>query len=203
MELLPAHKESYSSWFREHWFPVLIVSISVLTFTLAFVLFIKSTQTVDPIRFSSEESGRQASYSATMIAVDIAGAVVSPGVYALPEGSRVDDVISLAGGISNDADTEKIAKNINKASFVTDGMKLFIPQKSVSLRMESENSTGADDLISVNDASKKELESLSGVGPVTAEKIIDGRPYNALEDLINRKIIGISVWEKIQGDIML
>ena len=58
-------------------------------------------------------------------------------------------------------------------------------------------------MVSVNSASQSELESLPGIGPVTAGKIIDGRPYNQVEELLERKIVGKATFEKIKNLISL
>ena len=135
------------------------------------------------------------------IFVDISGAVNETGVYAFSQDERISDAIKAAGGLTDDANHEYIDKNVNQAQKLTDGMKLYFPfedeEVSTVLGSSSESeSTGG--LININSASKSQLESLPKIGPVTAEKIIAGRPYNGVEDLLIRKVVGNSVFEQIK-----
>ena len=139
------------------------------------------------------------------IFVDIGGAVKNPGVYQVSEDTRFFRVIEMAGGLSEEAD----ADHVNRASFVEDGQKIIIPVKG------SENNDGltsadtapssADTgLININTASADELKSLSGIGDVTAEKIIEYRSSKAFkskEDIMSVDGIGSKTFEKIQDDI--
>ena len=138
------------------------------------------------------------------IFVDIGGAVKNPGVYQVSEDTRLFQVIEMAGGLSEEAD----ADHVNRASFVEDGQKIIIPVKG------SENNDGltsadtapssADTgLININTASADELKSLSGIGDVTAEKIIEYRSSKAFkskEDIMSVDGIGSKTFEKIQDD---
>jgi competence protein ComEA len=137
--------------------------------------------------------------STSLIKVDVAGAVVKPGVYELESEARLEEAIALAGGFSSSANSSWVAKNINLASKITDGQKIYI------LSLGERDSSGAalgsqtvSDKVNVNFASAKELDSLPGVGAVTAEKIISLRPYNTLEDLLNKKAVGKATYEKIK-----
>ena len=139
------------------------------------------------------------------IFVDIGGAVKNPGVYQVSEDTRLFQVIEMAGGLSEEAD----ADHVNRASFVEDGQKIIIPVKG------SENNDGltsadtapssADTgLININTASADELKSLSGIGDVTAEKIIEYRSSKAFkskEDIMSVDGIGSKTYEKIKDDI--
>ncbi len=139
------------------------------------------------------------------ISVDIEGAVVKPGVYKISADSRIQDALASAGGLSAKADREWVSKNLNLASKVNDEDKIYIPEvgelaTSSNVLGASVNSSG---LISINNASEKELDSLPGVGVVTAGKIIKGRPYKALEDLLNLKIVSSKVFSEIKDKITL
>ena len=139
------------------------------------------------------------------IFVDIGGAVKNPGVYQVSEDTRLFQVIEMAGGLSEEAD----ADHVNRASFVEDGQKIIIPVKG------SENNgglTSADTavssadtgLVNINTASADELKSLSGIGDVTAEKIIEYRSSNVFkskEDIMSVDGIGSKTFEKIKDDI--
>ena len=141
--------------------------------------------------------------------VEVAGAIAHPAVYALAPGSRIGDAIKAAGGFTLEADTDYVARIINQAARVTDGMKIYIPKKGESsdhgqaLGANTSQKSTSSSLrrINVNTASKAELDSLPGVGEVTAEKIISGRPYQRVEELLEKKIVNSGVWEKIKDQI--
>lgn len=136
------------------------------------------------------------------IVVHITGAVPRPGVYALPKGARVQDVISAAGGFL--AEAEKT--NINLAALVEDGEKLDIPfiegASPVLATPEEAVVVTTTELININTASQAELESLPGIGPTTAQKIIEYRdangPFLNTEDIINVSGIGPGTYERIK-----
>jgi DNA uptake protein ComE-like DNA-binding protein len=135
------------------------------------------------------------------IYVDISGEVVNPGVYKLIEGMRINDLIASAGGLTPSSDTNWIASNLNRAEKLRDGMKIFIPAITEN---ESKNSLSAvktinaNTKIDINKADSSELENLPGIGPVTAKKIIDNRPYKRIEDLKENKIVSAKVFEQIK-----
>lgn len=138
------------------------------------------------------------------IVVYITGAVPRPGVYALPEGARVQDVISAAGGFLAEADKELI----NLAQVLEDGERLDIPfaegfSPVLPTPMELPALIEAtSDLININTASSFELETLPGIGPTTAQKIIEYRdlngPFFSTEDIINVSGIGPGTYERIK-----
>jgi len=138
------------------------------------------------------------------IVVHITGAVPRPGVYALPEGARVQDAISAAGGFLAEADKEFI----NLARILEDGEMLEIPYAEgfspvIPTPVQTIITAGSDaDLININTASSLELESLPGIGPTIAQKIIDYRtengPFFSTEDIINVSGIGPGTYERIK-----
>ena len=133
------------------------------------------------------------------IIVDIAGAVEKPGVYTLKAGTRMAEAIEKAGGFTPVADTEWISKTMNMAVKLSDAAKIYIPQKGEKVtNILGTDTSGA---ININSASEGELDKLSGVGPVTAQKIIDGRPYSNLSDLIAKKILTQKAFDKIKDQI--
>ncbi|HSO12462.1 MAG TPA: ComEA family DNA-binding protein [Anaerolineales bacterium] len=138
------------------------------------------------------------------IVVHITGAVPRPGVYALPEGARVQDVISAAGGFLAEADKEFI----NLARILEDGEMLDIPYTEgfspvIPTPVQNVITSGSDtDLVNINTASSFELEALPGIGPTTAQKIIAYRdangPFVSIEDIINVSGIGPGTYERIK-----
>jgi competence protein ComEA len=143
----------------------------------------------------------------TPVIVYITGAVPRPGIYALPEGSRVQDGIAAAGGFLAEAERT----DINLAAFLIDGEELDIPfveGGSPVLPTPVENnpvlpgSGSSSELIDINTASSVELETLPGIGPTTAQKIIEYRQTNgafvSIEDIINVSGIGPGLYERIK-----
>jgi competence protein ComEA len=122
------------------------------------------------------------------VMVHVTGAVASPGVVSLETGSRVEDAVSLAGGLATGADESAI----NLARFVVDGEQIHVPRIGET-----------DQALNLNRASAAELEALPGVGPVLAERIVADRdahgPYVSIEDLKRVSGIGDSVIAKIAG----
>lgn len=160
----------------------------------------------DKVEILGETSG--VATSSAEIVVEVSGAVLTPGVYKLPSGSRINDAIVAAGGLSEDADRSWVEKTINKAAKVLDGQKIYIKEIG-SQKTDTGNGTGniaepaENGLININSASQKELESLSGIGPVYASNIIEHRPYSTIEELVSRKVIGQSVFAKIKDKISI
>lgn len=140
------------------------------------------------------------------VSVDVSGAVKAAGVYKLNDGSRIEDAINAAGGFSQDSDTEYISKYINLAQKLVDGTKIYIPAVGESISASQINQvagTNTSAKININTAAQSELESLAGVGPVTASKIISNRPYQKIEELIDKKVVGKAVFEKIKDSIVV
>ena len=139
------------------------------------------------------------------ITVDVEGAVNKPGVYRLDLGARVGDLVATAGGMTADADTKWIEMNLNRAGKLTDGAKFYIPYKSEILnpKFQINSNSQISNLININTGSQAELESLPGVGPVTAGKIINSRPYGDINELLEKKIVGQKVWGQIKDAISL
>lgn len=137
------------------------------------------------------------------ISVDVSGAVNKPGVYQLKENSRVEDAVVVAGGFSADSNSEYVSKSINLAQKLVDGTKIYIPFRGEAGATVVAGVAGSSttSIININSATQKDLESLSGIGPVTAGKIISNRPYSKIEDLISKKVIGKAVFDKIKNEI--
>lgn len=134
------------------------------------------------------------------ISVDIAGAVERPGVYEIPDDSRVKDVLITAGGLSAKANRNYVSKMVNLAQRVSDAMKLYFPfeGEAVALGSGPQNSYQ----ININSATAAQLDDLPGVGPVTAEKIIAARPYQSISELLSKKIVSNSVYQKIKDRLV-
>lgn len=135
--------------------------------------------------------------------VDISGAVNDPGVYEIISGERVEDLIKKAGGFSASASAEYISKSLNLSQKLSDGMKIYVPFEGESGGFVKGgggviSGVTTQTKVGINSATLSELDTLPGVGPVTAQKIIDGRPYGEVNDLIIKKVVSKSVFEKIK-----
>ncbi|MBI5295155.1 MAG: ComEA family DNA-binding protein [Chloroflexi bacterium] len=138
------------------------------------------------------------------LVVQVVGAVPRPGVYEFPEGARIRDAIDAAGGLLTDADVEAL----NLASLLEDGQKLDIPFVGGPEGTPAPTALGPTatpsnaDLININTATLEQLDSLPGIGPTTAQKIIDYRtangPFARIEDIQNVSGIGPSTFEKLK-----
>lgn len=141
------------------------------------------------------------------IVVDVEGAVLKPGVYTLSSNSRVSEAIIAAHGLSGNADRDWLVKNLNLAAKLTDGAKIYIPRMGEALKSAmggtgiTSTTGGESTQININTASEDLLDSLPGVGRVTAQKIINGRPYSSIDDLLSRKIVGSKVFQEIKEKI--
>ena len=146
------------------------------------------------------------------LVVDIKGEVNNPGVYELDNGKRINDVITLAGGLTVDADVS----NINLGEKITDGMLINIPKKEELIeedetiketKKEVVTTTSKDNKISINNASLNELMKINGIGRVKAESIINYRNTNgkfkSIEELTKVNGIGKATFEKIKDYIKL
>ncbi|MDT4919728.1 MAG: competence protein ComEA [Pseudonocardiales bacterium] len=116
--------------------------------------------------------------SPSVVVVDVAGRVRRPGLYRLPDGSRVDDAVRAAGGALRGVDLS----SLNLAARVVDGQQVLVGGRSAAGAPApgSSGSSGAAGAvpISLNSAGLDQLETLPGVGPVLAQKIIDWRTEN-------------------------
>lgn len=142
--------------------------------------------------------------SQKIISVDVSGAVNAPGVYQLKDGSRIEDAVGAAGGFAEVANQEYISKYLNMAQKLSDGSKVYVPvtgENSLPSGVGSVAGTSINTKVNINTATQAELEALPGIGPVTASKIISDRPYQEVEELLNKKVVGNSVFEKIKGSI--
>lgn len=142
--------------------------------------------------------------SSGMIVVHLSGAVVKPGVYNLNYGTRMNELVERAGGISSEADREYIDKYLNLASVLKDGMKVYIPKVGEAGEQTSDDQikgiqTQSQYLfVNINTASPEELNKLSGIGDVRAKKIVEGRPYGRVEELVEKGVLTQGVFEKIK-----
>lgn len=153
----------------------------------------------------SEDMLSSSSYTSSELVVYVTGAVITPAVYHLHEGDRVADAVAAAGGFSEGAAIEAL----NLARPLVDGEQIHIPDQAAQAATGAAESPGEGAVqtgvtgqggatesgkLNINRASAAELETLDGIGPATAQKIIDSRntdgPFSSIEDLTRVSGIG-------------
>lgn len=205
-------KTKLAQFWKTYRVPIILGLVSILFIIVSLTILIKSVQTSTPITFSSES---EATVAGVMrggeVVVDVSGGIARPGVYTLALGSRVEDAIAAAGGLSGQADNDRLAKVVNRAAKLSDGAKIYIPKLDdtmtgpgpVNDSLTSYNIVTGPGPVSVNAASQSELEALDGVGPSTAKKIISGRPYTDLSELVAKKAMGQALFDKLKSQLTL
>jgi competence protein ComEA len=137
-----------------------------------------------------------------LVVVDVAGAVHRPGLYRLRAGSRIDDAIASAGGPTAKAQLD----TVNLAAPVADGEQIVVPGRGVpGIAAASPSAAGSSPSapLDLNSATLEQLEALPGIGPVTAQKILDYRQqhgaFHSLEELQGVPGIGPAHMAQLKG----
>lgn len=189
-------------------FLFIIICISIYFFTKD-----DQIETVFQNEFYISPNSTENQNTTAEIIVHIDGEVVKPGIVCLPTEARITDAISAAGGLTELADTSKI----NLAYSLQDGQKVYIPSiNDIQAETYIQNDAGdnvivqdssSSSLININSATQSELDSLPGIGPSTASKIIDYRNKNGdfknIEDLMNVSGIGEAKFNNIRDYICI
>ena len=146
------------------------------------------------------------------IHIHMVGAVQRPGVYLLTPGTRLFEGVEAAGGLTSDADPERV----NLAEQLRDGQQVFIPRLGTPVLPSPTPITGSlsrgagslepgHGLININTASAAELDTLPGIGPAYAERIIAYReahgPFSSPAEIVGVKGIGSKTYENIKDRI--
>ncbi|MDP9265215.1 MAG: ComEA family DNA-binding protein [Chloroflexota bacterium] len=142
----------------------------------------------------TEEKAPSASPAAFV--VDVVGAVARPGLVRLPAGSRILDALLAAGGMTGEADLFAL----NKATPLRDGQRIYVPRPGEALPAGSAGSD-AERKIDINQASLAELETLRGIGPSTAARIVQARgqrPFARTDELQTRGLVPARVFADIK-----
>ena len=133
------------------------------------------------------------------IVIDVAGAVRRPGVYRLPAGARVVDAIGRAGGPAGGA----LLEGINRAARLTDGQQVMVPEHGPGGTVASAAAGTEDGPISLGGATVEQLETIDGIGPVTAGKIVEYRDQHgglaSVEQLDQVSGIGPATMESLRA----
>jgi competence protein ComEA len=189
------------------------MGLAVLAFFLAFgsagggaVLVDGTTELNDP-GASAAPAGVAVTQEPEMI-VEIVGAVARPGVFHLPGGARVGDLVEAAGGYSARVDAVRATRELNLAARLNDGDQVRVPSRDdeqpsgpVAGGASGAGQGTANGLVDLNRATAAELEALPGIGPVTANKILSARdeaPFSSVDELRTRKLVGEKTFEKLK-----
>lgn len=160
---------------------------------------------------------------AKTVRVQVSGAVLEPGIYDVPASCRVEEAIAAAGGMTENADSERV----NLVRKVRDGMQIRVPvqkaaqtnrtqrknaqaksglgasttKKSSSTRAGTEKNNSAVQIVRINSASASELQQLPGIGPALAKRIVETRSggrFNSADDLLRVPGIGKAKLAKLR-----
>ena len=172
--------------------------------------------TLDAATQPAASSGDDGTSQDGGLTVYVTGAVNQPGVVTVATGARVADAVNACGGLSPDADGEAI----NMAQAVKDGQQIRVPAKGAQNAAAnggnntasakaggSANSADTGGLVNINTADEKALDTLPGVGPATAQKIIEYREnegaFQSPEDIMKVRGIGKAKYEKMKDKITI
>ena len=215
-----------SEFFITHRETIIKGGVIVLIVLAALIVFLFHTGGNDDIELTQDmelqtaeerETQERPEESDQIVVVDISGAVQKPSVVYLDQGARVEDAIKAAGGLTDAADIS----TVNRAAVLTDGQKIYIPSdgeqeqlieqqtadapQEASPGKETKAPTEAATLVNINTATSEELQSLKGIGPATADKIIEYRTmygaFASIEDIKNVSGIGDKTYENIKDHI--
>ena len=194
----------FDEFFFKNRYLILSILSGLILISLGFLFFrkvgIPSSTKIEVLNASSESKD-----TSSELVVEISGAIERPGVYKLTQGSRIDDLLVVSGGLSVSCDRDWVDKNINRAAKLFDGQKLYIPKVGDDLTTSPilSGGGGVEGFISINSSDLKELIKLPEIGLKYAQKIIDHRPYSNTNELVSKGILSQSIYDKIKDLVTL
>lgn len=172
---------------------IILVAFFTICYVVCMDLVNKYMSSID---FETIESNNEIAPSSTIYSISITGSVVNPGTYTVSKNSTLGYLITLAGGLTSEADITCFNSNV----IVEEGANYYIPPIKID---ENNNSTK----VSLNTANQALLDTLPGIGEVFAKRIIEYRTTNgnfkSIEDLKKVKGIGESLFESLKDLICL
>ena len=196
---------------------IILLNIIIVSMLICFNIFVEEPiiqDTLEEVEIKEEVP----EVEETSVLVDVKGSVKKPGVYEVASQSIVNDCIKLAGGLSNDADTN----TINLSKKVVNEMVIYVPKKEeikeeeplndVEINKEDNLETVLENpsintKVNINSASLSELQTLDGIGEAKAQSIIDYRNqvglFKDIGELMNVSGIGETVFAKIKDNITI
>ena len=202
MEQIRNAYDSISNWWLDlHYTPNQkrgLLALSAFLLLISFFIVVRGNTQPTEVEMSSPVIVQEVE-----ILVDVAGAVNNPGVYSLSGQSRVIDAIKAAGDSAPGADLS----TINLARIVSDGEQIYVDSASTSKSYGSGKKNVRVGPVNLNRASKSQLDSLDGIGPVIAQRIIDYRkvngPFLTIEDIQKVSGIGTAKFAQIKSKIQV
>jgi competence protein ComEA len=219
-------KISLKRLYKEYPYESGLLSLAGLIILASLIAVILTNQPVEAIKTTTVPSSISTRTTETFITVDVSGSVKNPDIYSFTYTPRINDILKRAGGLTDAADTEYIARNFNHARFVSDQEKIYFPSKTETQRnvftedsrtlqylsvvqtsSSPASSSGGNNSsqlkININSASADELDSLEGIGPTFSKAIIDHRPYKNINELVSKKVLKQATFTKIKDSISL
>jgi competence protein ComEA len=225
-------KDKISSFWQNFRAETILILISLLIVLVSLAVFMKvnSEDNQDQFVFEDETGSNvetpRRGVSTNKIFIDLSGAVKKPDVYEVTSGARLKDILILASGLSAEADRNFFARNFNLARILTDQEKIYIPSvQEIAQGLFGEKPVVINQIqprltpnlgstfpqiqnqqslkININTASVADLDTLPGIGQITAQKIISNRPYKSVEELSIRNVVNKGVYEKIKGMVTI
>jgi competence protein ComEA len=201
--------------------PLVIITVCLLAILL--LQWYKSTsRQTSPLTVNTNQVSAQIpNDSSRYIYVDLSGSVVEPKVHRVPENTRLFEILSASGGLNELADRPYFYRNYNLAMILNDQDKIYVPsinevvsgvylennklvsaytQGTTQSKQSASEPTGK---ISINTASQALLETLKGVGNITASRIIAGRPYKTIDELVDKDILKSALFDSIKDQLDL
>lgn len=187
---------------------MLVLLVLVLAVAGGMAYGYQSKDAVQPLDTGTKSQAEQA-----QLAVYVTGAVNKPGVVSLADGARVADAVNACGGLLPTADAEKV----NMAQTVKDGQQIRVPEKQGASANpqgkagaptgNASKSANQEGLVNINTADEKALDTLPGIGPAMAKRIIEYREtqgaFQSVEDLKKIKGIGEAKFEKMKDKVTI
>lgn len=179
-----------------------LIIVFALTIGLAGFFFLNSRPTAEPVLIQEtniDQTQNDLIDIPTKLIVNVAGRVKNPGVYQLPQGSRVVDAIEAAGMQLKGVDIS----DINLARLLVDGEQVLVGGTKLTSKKSTPKKFTSDNPLDINRATITQLDTLPGVGPVTAQRIIDYRTkvgrISSIDELKKISGLGGSKFEEIKA----
>jgi competence protein ComEA len=182
---------------------IIAIAAALAAASLAVVAFVELSPSGRVEVVSGPAGSGSPGPSAQMLVVQVSGAVLHPGVYSLPQGARVADAIRAAGGYSPDVDPRQAEAKLNLAAKLQDAQLIAVPRAGDGSG-SAPPAQATSGLLDLNTATAEQLDTLPGVGPATAAKIIASRserPFASVEDLVSRKLVTASTLAKFKDQV--
>jgi len=194
---------------------ILLLSAAFLITVVSLIIFSVNNQSKDEEEIITNQVESQDLFLQN-IYIDVSGEVIKPDVYKVKPGTRLKEIMDLAGGLSKNADDGYFYRNYNLSRILVDQEKIYVPsvwevnngyfienRQTLDFITAIEKAKPNIGLINANNASVEELDTLPGIGKVTAEKIISNRPYQSVDELLIKKAVNKGVFEKIKNLISI